>query len=68
MESPPRDPGPTTLCYASCSCSGVGWLTIYWYFYVSNYGNLEIKTEVHEAEVQILMHNELKHTSVSMRI
>jgi serine/threonine protein kinase len=64
-ESPPRDQAPTTSVLRvlfMCAVASVGF-TIYWYFYVSNYGQLVIKTEVHDAEVQILQYNEKKFTS-----
>ena len=45
---------------------GVG-LALYWRYYVTNYGGLEIVPDVPEAEVHIRHSGELKYTSVTDR-
>ena len=42
-------------------------LALYWRYYVTNYGGLEIVPDVPEAEVQVRQSGDLKYTSVTDR-
>ena len=67
--APYHHPGPTTsmvrilLMVAAVSIG----LALYWHYYVTNYGGLEIVPDVPEAEVQVRHSGELKFTSVTDR-
>jgi serine/threonine protein kinase len=58
---PPHRPGPTTSLIRivlMISVTAVG-LMLYWHFYVTNYGGLEIVADVPEAEVDIRQNGEI---------
>ena len=66
---PYRHPGPTTSfvrIIIMVAAVSVG-LALYWHYYVTNYGGLEIVPDVPEAEVHIRQNGELKFTSVMDR-
>jgi hypothetical protein len=64
-----REPGPATSpvrVLLMIAVVAVG-LMMYWRYYVTNYGALEVVPDVPEAEVQIRQSGELKFTSLSDR-
>src|SRR4029079_10181485 len=68
-QTPYRNPGPSRSViriFVMIAITSVG-LALYWYFFVTNYGGLEIVPDVTDAEVHIRQNGQLKHTSVTDR-
>jgi serine/threonine protein kinase len=64
---PPHRPGPTTSLVRivlMISVTAVG-LMLYWHFYVTNYGGLEIVADVSDAEVDIRQNGQIVKQSTS---
>jgi serine/threonine protein kinase len=67
--TPYRHPGPShsvIRIFLMIAVTSIG-LALYWYFYVTNYGGLEIVPDVPDAEVHIRQNGQLKYTSVTDR-